>query len=95
MIHEDQDIIDMYLKSLDTRPMTHGDFNESSNFVQSMHKLLNATPNAKKLTSAQARGLKMIIEKLSRILYGDYGFHDHWIDIEGYAKLINRSMNDK
>ena len=67
-------------------------FNESSDFMQSLHSLINATPNAKKLTSAQVRGLKMIIEKLSRILYGNCGFHDHCIDIESYAKLVNDSI---
>ena len=70
---------------------THGDFDLSSLFVRRVYTEIANSPNFHNLTPPQERGLRMIVEKLSRILYGDSQFLDHWIDIEGYAKLINDS----
>lgn len=74
------------------RAKTHGDFDLSSLFVRRVYKEITNSPNFHNLTPPQERGLRMIVEKLSRVLYGDSQFFDHWIDIEGYAKLINDSI---
>lgn len=35
--------------------------------------------------------LDMIACKLSRILSGQSNFHDHWLDISGYAELARKA----
>jgi hypothetical protein len=40
------------------------------------------------MPSAQLHGLRMIVDKISRIVCGDPDFVDHWRDIAGYATLV-------
>lgn len=41
-----------------------------------------------RLDPDQCEALDHIAVKISRILNGDPNFHDHWHDIQGYAKLV-------
>ena len=69
------------------RTNTHGDYSESSELWGAMIELVNKSPNAIKFSPVQGRSLTFIIEKITRICYGDNDFNDHWLDISGYAQL--------
>ncbi len=42
----------------------------------------------KELAFDQQEALDMIFHKIGRIINGDPDWHDHWIDVAGYAKLV-------
>jgi hypothetical protein len=46
------------------------------------------------MTASQREALEMIAHKISRILAGDPHFADHWTDISGYARLVERQLLD-
>ncbi len=80
---------------LEERKHTHGDFRESSRFVQYVENLSRNTPNWEELHPNQKEALHMIQHKIARILYGDPDLADTWTDIAGYARLIEEELNDK
>jgi hypothetical protein len=36
----------------------------------------------------QRESLEMVMHKIARIINGDPNYHDSWLDIAGYAKLV-------
>jgi hypothetical protein len=48
--------------------------------------------NYGQLSAVQKEALDMICSKISRILSGNPDFPDHWLDIEGYARLVNNDL---
>ncbi len=78
---------------LKERASTHGDFKESSRFVQAVKAAMQVTPNWKELETDQQESLHMIQHKVGRILYGQPHVVDHWTDISGYAQLIEERLN--
>lgn len=44
------------------------------------------------LSARQKLALDVIQQKVARILSGDANFVDHWVDIEGYAKLVRINL---
>lgn len=77
---------------LNERGSTHGDFSESSVFVQSVKDITKNSQNWGGLQTNQKEAIEMIIHKIGRIMYGDYNFKDHWADIAGYATLIEKNL---
>lgn len=72
---------------LDRRHETHGNFHEVAKISTGIKKLIELSPNAKKLTDSQLEALSMISSKIARILCGNPNYRDHWDDIAGYAEL--------
>jgi hypothetical protein len=50
------------------------------------------TPNWEKLSLDKKEALEMIQHKVGRILNGDPEYHDSWYDIEGYARLVSKTL---
>jgi len=65
------------------RNETHGDFAENAFVSQSIKRLY--TKNV--LSDVHREALDMIALKISRIVSGKADVKDHWLDIQGYAKL--------
>ena len=86
-------LTDTIESTLEERAKTHGDFSESSRFVQSIKVVMQATPNWDILEDDQREALHMIQHKIGRILYGNPDYEDNWHDLCGYAKLIERRLN--
>lgn len=74
-------------ETLAKRGNTHGNFKESAVTVQTIKSLMRDAPNWDDLTCAQREALDMIQHKIGRILHGDPNCLDHWVDLQGYAKL--------
>lgn len=84
---------DMDAKEIvETRSSTHGDYLQSSAYIQRRKAELRATPMWQHLTPVQKQTLDMIAVKEARILFGAPQEREHWVDIEGYANLVTQRM---
>lgn len=78
---------------LAARRDVHGDFVESSVTQGRIISELESTPGWSRCSYAQRRALHMIVEKLTRIVWGNPDEPDHWIDIAGYSTLGGKSID--
>lgn len=76
---------------LNTRGTTHGDFSQNAIYGQELRSLFRSSPQWLNLPPAQREALDLMACKLSRILSGQYQFHDHWDDLQGYAALARKA----
>lgn len=74
------------------RKVHHGDFNDHADYTQRLKLVLHSAPNWLVLTNTQREGLEMIAHKIGRILAGDPSYPDHWLDIEGYARITRERL---
>ncbi len=72
------------------RASTHGDFTQVANYSQTLKSIFR-TGNLH-LNDVQRESLDMIAGKISRILAGNANEPDHWLDIEGYARLARERI---
>ena len=77
---------------LEQRAKTHGDFVEVSLYAQSLKDAMRDYGGHSELTSWQCEALDMIASKIARILAGNADEPDHWLDIEGYARLARERI---
>ena len=72
----------------------HGVFEDHARFTQQMKRILNSSPRYQEpgFTDSQREALEMIVHKIGRILAGDPNHADHWADIAGYARLVEREL---
>ena len=80
--------------TLAERGARYGDFTDRARIADALHGILiGDTPAGKFNTSwgtmkpFQRQALRVIVDKLARILNGDPDYVDNWHDIQGYAKL--------
>jgi hypothetical protein len=77
---------------LEHNEKTHGYFNDTARIAQALKYAMEHAEGSKwdELQDDQAEALAMIANKIARILSGNPCEPDHWLDIEGYAKLGGR-----
>ena len=75
-------------QTLNERQATHGDFEDVARAAQMLKTVIQNQPGWKNLNAMQRESLDMIACKMARILAGNPNFKDHYVDIQGYAKLI-------
>ena len=81
---------------LEERAKTHGDFAQVSVIAQDLKEAMRGLIDHggySRLTSWQCEALDMIASKIARILAGNADEPDHWLDIEGYARLARKGIN--
>lgn len=71
---------------LKLRRSTHGLWDVQAVTAQALKEIVRAQLGAKH-TPAQREAVEMICVKISRICCGNPDTPDHWLDIQGYAKL--------
>ena len=76
---------------LEERGKTHGDFSFVATVAQELKHTLRLAGYAS-LEPWQTEALDMIASKLARILAGNPNEPDHWLDIEGYARLARERI---
>ena len=79
-------------KTTRDRRKNHGDFREQAKVTQLVKDIMHASPNWFSLSYTQKEGLEMIVHKIGRILAGDPNHLDHWVDIEGYARITKERL---
>lgn len=75
-------------QTLNERQATHGDFEDVARAAQMLKTVIQNQPGWKNLNAMQRESMDMIACKMARILAGNPNFKDHYVDIQGYAKLI-------
>ena len=75
-------------KVISTREATHGSYADTARVAQTLKRVLrNETAHYETLNSRQRESLDLICTKLARIVSGNANEPDHWLDIQGYAKI--------
>lgn len=72
---------------LDERGSTHGRFLDNARNGQALRDLFRQSPHWEDMDPVCREALDMMACKISRILSGQATYADHWLDIEGYARL--------
>jgi hypothetical protein len=85
--------------TLAERGNRYGDFTDHAKIAEVLHGVLvGDTPAGKFNTSwgvmqpFQRQALRVIADKIARILNGDPDYVDNWHDIQGYAKLVEERL---
>jgi hypothetical protein len=81
------DIMDI----LDQREATHGSYADTAEVAQLLKLVIHRDPCQPK-SFPHYESLDMIATKMARILTGDANEPEHWLDIEGYARLARLSI---
>jgi len=74
---------------LEERAKTHGHF---CDVARSAQVIKSEVDRADHLDITQIEALDMIATKIARILHGNPNERDHWLDIEGYARLVRLEL---
>lgn len=72
---------------LASRASSHGEFADNARIMQKLKDAIRAEPGYSKLDPTKREALDMILHKVGRICSGNPEEPDHWLDIEGYARL--------
>lgn len=83
-------------KTLKERGDIHGDFTYHARMAQALKGVMYGNcgfSNWAHLNDVQRQALEVIVDKIARILVGNPDFHDHWHDIQGYAKLVEDRLS--
>lgn len=79
--------------TLKQRGKRYGEFKDCACISQQLKGMMKSTDGWCRLTADKKESLEMIQHKIARILNGDPDYDDNWIDIQGYAKLVQDSLN--
>lgn len=77
---------------LQQRGARYGDFRDHALVAQSIKRAYSTSPNYDALPDMHRQALEVIADKIARILTGDYNYDDNWIDIQGYARLVQERL---
>lgn len=70
------------------RGARYGDFREQAQFADAINYVCTSSKNWTEMEPFQREALRLIANKIGRILNGDPDYADNWVDIAGYAKLV-------
>ncbi len=95
---QERRIAELYLASLNNkhgtyailsqRGATHGDFGDNATCALQIREVMRSMkPHWSNCTAEQRLALEEIALKIARILSGGNKVAEHWLDIQGYAKL--------
>lgn len=74
------------------RTATHGDFDKVAMVAQPLKNHTRAVASPR-VGFVHQEAIDMILHKIARIAVGNPNELDHWRDIEGYAKLVQKWLN--
>jgi hypothetical protein len=77
---------------LEERGKSHGDFKVHANITQNIKRSMVNSPNWELLTDDKKEALEMVAHKIGRILAGNPNFQDHYTDIIGYTRLVEKEL---
>ena len=83
---------DMKKDILEERQGTHWDFADVAEISQELKDYFRQKASWYDLTYIQREALDNIAQKTARIFAGNPNFADHWVDIQGYAKLAEKEI---
>jgi hypothetical protein len=82
-------------KTLQERGTRYGKYEGAAAASQGLKAVMRGTANWAHLSSDKKEALEMITHKIARILNGDPDYRDSWLDIIGYATLVEQSLKSE
>lgn len=82
-------------ETLQERGKRYGEFADHARISQDLKAQMRKTPCYNLLAPDQREALEMIQHKIARILNGDPDYHDSWLDIAGYATLVEQRLRSQ
>ena len=79
---------------LDARHETHGDYTNTAQVSQHLKNTIRNARNWNRLSCDKKESLDLIMTKISRIMSGEPNEPDHWLDLEGYARLARERLGE-
>ena len=79
-------------QTLTERGERYGDFAEHARIAQGLKDIMWNEAGWSRLTPAMRQSLEVIADKIARILNGDPTYADNWHDIQGYAQLVEKTL---
>lgn len=70
------------------RGARYGDFTDHAAIAQAIQDIIRNSPSWDKMNPVMKQSLTVIADKIARICSGDPSYDDNWIDLQGYAKLV-------
>jgi len=74
------------------RGANYGTFLENAKVVQGLKGTMRESKNWPSLSADKKEALDMIVSKMGSILNGNPDLHDSWLDIVGYARLVEQTL---
>ncbi len=81
-------------KTLESRGSKYGKIEDVAAINEQLMAIVNAAPNAHKLTPTHTMCLNMIFHKIARMTCGDVNYEDNAHDIAGYAILLESYIKE-
>lgn len=80
--------------TLTERHSKYGSYVDQCSITQDLKTIMHCSTNWAVLPADMKESLDMIASKISRILNGDPSYVDSWHDISGYARLIEKRLQE-
>jgi hypothetical protein len=82
---------------LTARGENYGDFSDNAQYAQHIKDVMRSTVSweSGEIPYYIQEALDLIASKISRMLSGNPLYVDNWIDIQGYAKLVEDRINQE
>lgn len=79
---------------LNERGARYGDFTHHAAVCQDLkdRMMFHKYSRYERLNNVQKQALDVIADKIARILTGDPNYADNWVDIQGYARLVEERL---
>jgi hypothetical protein len=74
--------------TLAERGARYGDFTDHAEIAEDLIQLMISRKGWNRCNPVQRQALRVIADKIARILNGDPNYDDNWRDISGYATLV-------
>lgn len=78
--------------TLAERGSRYGQFETQAQYAERINNVFESSPNWCNMAPDQKEALRVIANKIGRMLNGDPNYRDNWHDIVGYAKLVDDRM---
>lgn len=77
------------------RETIHGLYHQQAALSEFLKDEMHRSSNWHRLEPTQRQALDMIATKIGRILTGDPRCIDHWKDIQGYSRLVEKDLEER
>jgi hypothetical protein len=89
---KDPEPVDEISATLKERGTRYGDFATHAEYAECFNLVYLSSPNWETMSPDCKESLRIIANKIGRILNGDPEYDDNWVDIAGYATLVLRRI---
>lgn len=79
--------------TLKERGSRYGEFDTHAQYAERINNVFESSPNWQIMKPDSKEALRIIANKIGRILNGDPEYDDNWHDIAGYATLVKNRID--